>query len=63
MSDLTAVVVVVTLAVVLWSAIAFWRAHKRIEALKRGDWCDCEVCAVARARLTALFNDTPKGDS
>lgn len=25
-------------------------------------WCDCEVCAKARARLVALFNDTPEGN-
>jgi hypothetical protein len=53
-------VVVVTLAVVAWAAVKFWQAHKRVEAVRRGDWCDCPVCAPEVARLRALFNDPPK---
>jgi hypothetical protein len=56
----TAVIAVATLAVVACGAVKFWQAHKRVEAVLRGDWCDCPVCAPEVARLRALFNDTPK---
>lgn len=59
---MTLSIVVGTLAVVAWSAVKVWQAHKRIVAARRG-WCDCQVCAPARAqlaaRLTDLFTDTP----
>lgn len=54
---MTLFIVLGTLAVVAWAAHKAWQAHKRIEAVLRGDWHDCDVCATARAQLTALFND------
>lgn len=64
---MTLAIVLITLAVVAWAASKVWQAHKRTEAVLNDEWCDCPVCAnaldeAARARLTALFNDTPKGE-